>query len=228
MSAASTSSCVDRGNRVLPDQRLGRDLRAEVAHDRAHVAVGQLEPRAGEGVRERVLVRQRTAARSARRSGRSGARGRWSASSAARRLRRVLSGRGRYPPRRRPSAATGWRPPGSGSAPTRSRTGSGRSCCPSVVGVVGPGDLEAAGDRVARPRRCRRCSSSPGPAARSGRPRGRGRRSPPGPRRGSCRRCGRRRSGRPSPRRSSPSGGTSRGCRAPPPAGPGCRSGPPG
>ena len=42
-----------RRDGVLPDQRLGRDLRAEVAHDRAHVTVGQLEPRAGEGVRER-------------------------------------------------------------------------------------------------------------------------------------------------------------------------------
>ena len=60
MSAASMSSCVHRRNGVLPDQRLGRDLRAEVAHDRAHVAVGQLEPRAGEGVRERVLVDHET------------------------------------------------------------------------------------------------------------------------------------------------------------------------
>ena len=48
---------VHRRNGVLPDQRLGRYLGPEVAHDRAHVAVGQLEPRTGEGVRERVLVR---------------------------------------------------------------------------------------------------------------------------------------------------------------------------
>ena len=45
-----------RGQRVLPDQLLGRHLRAEVADDRAHVAVGQLEPGAGEGVGERLLV----------------------------------------------------------------------------------------------------------------------------------------------------------------------------
>ena len=45
-----------RRDRVLPDQRLGRDLRAEVAHDRAHVTMGQLEPGAGEGVRELIGV----------------------------------------------------------------------------------------------------------------------------------------------------------------------------
>ena len=58
MSTASTSSCVDRGDRVLPEQRLLRNQRAEVARDRPHVAVGQLEPRAGEGVRELVGVLQ--------------------------------------------------------------------------------------------------------------------------------------------------------------------------
>ena len=47
---------VDRGHRVLPDQHLGRHLGAEVADDRAHVAVGQLEPGAGERVGERLLV----------------------------------------------------------------------------------------------------------------------------------------------------------------------------
>ena len=46
------------GDRVLPDQRLLRNERAEIAHDRAHVAVRQLEPRPGKGVREliRMLV----------------------------------------------------------------------------------------------------------------------------------------------------------------------------
>ena len=49
-----------RGDGVLPQQRLGRDLRAEVARDRAHVAVGQLEPRPGEGVRELVGILEET------------------------------------------------------------------------------------------------------------------------------------------------------------------------
>ncbi len=46
------------GDRILPDQLLGRYLGAEVAGARAHVAVGQLEPGPGEGVGEliRVLV----------------------------------------------------------------------------------------------------------------------------------------------------------------------------
>ena len=48
---------VDCRDRVLPDEDLGRNLGAEVAVARTHVAVGQLEPRAGEGVGElgRVL-----------------------------------------------------------------------------------------------------------------------------------------------------------------------------
>ena len=49
---------VDRRHRVLPDQLLRRDLRAEVARARTHVAVGQLEPRPGEGVRELLGVLQ--------------------------------------------------------------------------------------------------------------------------------------------------------------------------
>ena len=57
-SSASTSSWSTAGTRVLPEQRLLRDLRAEVALDRAHVAVGQLEPGPGEGVRELVRVLQ--------------------------------------------------------------------------------------------------------------------------------------------------------------------------
>ena len=43
--------------------------------------------------------------------------------------------------------------------------------------VRGPGAFEAAGDRVARPCRCRSCSSSRGPAPRCRRPRARGRRT---------------------------------------------------
>ena len=49
---------IDRGHRVLPQLRLLGNLRAQVARDRPHVAVRQLEPRLREGVREllRVLV----------------------------------------------------------------------------------------------------------------------------------------------------------------------------
>ena len=47
---------IDGGDRVLPDQVFGRDLGAEVADLRPHVAVGQLEPGAGEGVGERLRV----------------------------------------------------------------------------------------------------------------------------------------------------------------------------
>ena len=58
LSAATSSapSAGAGGDRVLPDQRLGRDLGAEVALDRAHVAVGELEPGAGERVGELVRV----------------------------------------------------------------------------------------------------------------------------------------------------------------------------
>ena len=41
---------IDCRNRVLPDQFFRRDFRAEIARAGAHVAVGQLEPRPGEGV----------------------------------------------------------------------------------------------------------------------------------------------------------------------------------
>ena len=43
-------------DRVLPDQRLLRYERAEIAHARAHVAMGELEPGAGEGVRKLVRI----------------------------------------------------------------------------------------------------------------------------------------------------------------------------
>ena len=45
---------VHGGHRVLPDERLGRYLRPEVALARPHVAVGQLVPGAGKGVGELV------------------------------------------------------------------------------------------------------------------------------------------------------------------------------
>ncbi len=48
---------IDRRNGVLPDQLLRRDLRAEIACARAHVAVGELEPRAGKRVRELIRMR---------------------------------------------------------------------------------------------------------------------------------------------------------------------------
>ena len=46
------------GDRVLPQQRLLRNERAEITRDRAHVAVRQLEPRPGKRVCEliRILV----------------------------------------------------------------------------------------------------------------------------------------------------------------------------
>ena len=47
---------VDGRHRVLPDQHFGRNFRAEVADARTHVAVGQLEPGAGEGIGERGRV----------------------------------------------------------------------------------------------------------------------------------------------------------------------------
>src|SRR5262249_5884501 len=47
---------IHRGDRVLPNQYLFRHQRAEVARDRAHVAVRELEPRAGKSVRELVRM----------------------------------------------------------------------------------------------------------------------------------------------------------------------------
>ncbi|MCY1239139.1 hypothetical protein D3C81_1675570 [compost metagenome] len=45
---------VDLRHRVLPEQIFLRDFRAQVARARTHVAVGQLEPCAGEGIGELV------------------------------------------------------------------------------------------------------------------------------------------------------------------------------
>jgi hypothetical protein len=49
---------IDRRDRALPNQRLLRNHGAEITADRAHVAMGELEPGAREGVREllRMLV----------------------------------------------------------------------------------------------------------------------------------------------------------------------------
>ena len=47
---------IDRRKGVLPDQHLFRDLRAEIAGARAHVAVRELEPRPGERIGELVRM----------------------------------------------------------------------------------------------------------------------------------------------------------------------------
>jgi hypothetical protein len=49
---------IDRGDGVLPDELFGGNFRAEIARARAHVAVRQLEPRPGEGVGELVGILQ--------------------------------------------------------------------------------------------------------------------------------------------------------------------------
>ena len=47
---------VHRGNRVLPDEFLGGNIRSEVARAWAHIAVRELEPSTGEGVRKLVGI----------------------------------------------------------------------------------------------------------------------------------------------------------------------------
>ena len=47
---------IDRRDGVLPDELFGRNLRAEIACTRTHIAVRQLEPRPGECVCELVRV----------------------------------------------------------------------------------------------------------------------------------------------------------------------------
>ena len=110
---------VDRGDRVLPDQLFLRDLRAEVARARAHVAVRQLEPGAGERVRELVRVLHEAA--------RDLLVGRVEAQrevGGQHRRRRCASTcrahRAPCPRPRRSSASTDARRPGSSSAPSRS------------------------------------------------------------------------------------------------------------
>jgi len=44
------------GDRVLPRQFLLRNQRAEIAHERAHVAVGKLVPGSGERIGELVRI----------------------------------------------------------------------------------------------------------------------------------------------------------------------------
>ncbi len=48
---------IHRRHRILPYHDFARHLRPEVAAARPHVAVGQLEPGAGKGIREEVLIR---------------------------------------------------------------------------------------------------------------------------------------------------------------------------
>ena len=130
MSCVVDQLVVDGRDRVLPQLRL-RDPRAEVARDRAHVAVQQLEPGLGERVGElvRVLVealRDRLVDRvqPQREVGRQHHRG-----VPLRRVVRVRHGALRLGGS---SASTASRRPGSRSAPTRSRTGSRRSRCPTA------------------------------------------------------------------------------------------------
>ncbi len=52
---------VDSRHGILPEQLFLRDFGAEVAHARAHVAMGQLEPSAGKDVRELFGVLQEAA-----------------------------------------------------------------------------------------------------------------------------------------------------------------------
>ena len=47
---------IDGGDRVLPQQLLLRNQRAEITHDRAHVAVRQLEPRPGKRISELIRI----------------------------------------------------------------------------------------------------------------------------------------------------------------------------
>ena len=52
---------IGSGNRILPDEDFRRDFWPEITIARAHVAVRQLEPGAGEGVGELVRIRVETA-----------------------------------------------------------------------------------------------------------------------------------------------------------------------
>ena len=61
---------IHRGNRILPQQLLLRNKRAEIARDRAHVAVRQLEPRLGERISELGQDARRNAAKFSRKPGR--------------------------------------------------------------------------------------------------------------------------------------------------------------
>ena len=147
MSAVVDELVRHRRDGVLPDQRLGRDLRAEVAHDRAHVAVGQLEPRPGEGVRELVRVLQEAPrdllvdrVHAEREVGRQHRRG-----AALRRVVGVGDGARAGAVLRLPLVRAGR---ALGQLPLVAEQGLEEAVVPRGRGG-GPGDLDTAGDRVA-------------------------------------------------------------------------------
>ena len=159
---------IDRGDRVLPQLRLGHP-RAEVARDGPHVAVQQLVPGLGERLGElvRVLVealRDRPVDRV----------------DLQREVRRQHHRR--VPLRRVVGVRHGALGLGILGRPLL-RPGGARRQLPVVAEqvvqvpvvplgrLVGPGALQPAGERVGRPCRCRSCSSSRGPAARAAQPR---------------------------------------------------------
>ena len=110
---------IDCGHRVLPDQFLCRNLRAEIARARAHIAVGQLEPRPGEGVCQlvRVLVEAPGDLFIDRVDLQGNVRGQHAGRTT---LRRVVGIRHRAGASRHPSVATDAHLPGSWSIPSRS------------------------------------------------------------------------------------------------------------
>ncbi len=61
MSCLVDQRVIDCGNGILPDEFFGRDFGAEIPCARTHVAVRQLEPRAGEGVGELVRILEEAA-----------------------------------------------------------------------------------------------------------------------------------------------------------------------
>ena len=174
MSAASTSGWSTAGTGSCQISSSAGHLRAEVAGARPHVAVGELEPGAGEGVGEgvrvleeaprdllvgRVRPQRDVGGQHRRRAALASCRGR----------------RGSCRRRRRSSASTGGRRPGSWSAPTRSRRGSRRSCC-STASASRSRSPRGRGDGVAAVAGAVGSRSSRGPARRGPRPRARGRR----------------------------------------------------
>ena len=212
---------VDRRDGVLPQLRL-RDPRAEVAADRPHVAVQQLEPGLGEGLGQlvRVLVEalgdravdrihpQREVRRQHDRGVALGrivgvGHGALSLGILGRPLLRAGRARGQLPVVAEQDVQVSVVPPGR---------------------LVGPGALQPAGDRVGALAAAEGVLPAEALLLERGRLRLRTDVLRDRPRRGSCRRCGRRRSARPSPRRSSPSERRSRGCPGPTPADRGCRS----
>ncbi len=220
MSASSISSPFDGGNRVLPQLRLG-DPRAEVAADRTHVAVQQLVPGLGERLVQLLGMVEPAPGDLAV----DGVDPHRDVGDQHRRLALRAAERIRDRSPRRPWPRTATRRRGSWSAPTRCRRGSPGSALLHCVGVfvqttsrplviVSPALPEPNGHFQPRP--CCSIGSALGLGADM---------PSSDPRRGSCRGCGHRRSARRSPRRSSPSGRTSRGCRARRPADPACLRG---